>query len=271
MMTIGMFARASLLSVKALRAYHESGILVPAEIDPTSGYRRYHPGQLADAKLIRRLRDLDLPLAEVAQVVDARDPDVTAEILDHHRRRMDERLASVQRIVDDLVAADAEPAASTPVHRRRLDHGHALARRGAVAPEEFPAFLGAAYAALGEAQARFDLSPAGPPGALYAAELHEGPTDPVTAYLPVAPAPTLPAGSLEGLGLELIEIPAVTAAVAVHVGGYDTIGDTYADLGAWVALEAMSTGEPVREVYLVSYGDAEPGDFRTQICWPVRP
>ena len=31
---IGMFSRASSISIKALRAYHEAGILVPARVDP---------------------------------------------------------------------------------------------------------------------------------------------------------------------------------------------------------------------------------------------
>jgi len=42
LMTIGVFSRASSLSIKALRAYHEAGILEPQEVDPASGYRRYH-------------------------------------------------------------------------------------------------------------------------------------------------------------------------------------------------------------------------------------
>ena len=40
-MSIGDFARATHLGVKALRHYHEEGLLEPAEVDPFSGYRRY--------------------------------------------------------------------------------------------------------------------------------------------------------------------------------------------------------------------------------------
>lgn len=75
MLTIGPFSRASLLSIKALRAYHEAGILVPAKIDPQIGYRAYDVGQLADAGVIRRLRQLDLPLAQIRRILTARDPE----------------------------------------------------------------------------------------------------------------------------------------------------------------------------------------------------
>src|SRR5450755_508709 len=44
-MSIGDFARATHLSVKALRHYHEEALLEPAEVDPFSGYRRYDLAQ----------------------------------------------------------------------------------------------------------------------------------------------------------------------------------------------------------------------------------
>jgi hypothetical protein len=49
LLRIGDFSRASSLSVKALRAYHEAGLLVPADVDPRSGYRSYSVAQLTDA------------------------------------------------------------------------------------------------------------------------------------------------------------------------------------------------------------------------------
>jgi DNA-binding transcriptional MerR regulator len=88
LMTIGTFSRASLLSVKVLRAYHEAGILVPARVDPATGYRRYHAGQLGDAGVVRRLRSLDLPLDDVREVVRARDPELTRRVLAAHAAAM---------------------------------------------------------------------------------------------------------------------------------------------------------------------------------------
>ena len=69
LLSIGAFSRASFLSVKMLRAYHEAGILVPARVDPQTGYRSYHSTQLTDAAVIVRLRALDLPLPRVREVV----------------------------------------------------------------------------------------------------------------------------------------------------------------------------------------------------------
>jgi hypothetical protein len=55
---IGDFSRMTHLSVKALRFYHDQGLLEPARIDPQTGYRYYDPGQVPLAQVIRRFRDL---------------------------------------------------------------------------------------------------------------------------------------------------------------------------------------------------------------------
>ena len=110
---IGPFSRASWLSIKALRAYHEAGLLVPAEVDTHTGYRSYSTAQLADAAVIRRLRQLDVPLEAIRQVLDARDPAVTRKILTEHGAVLEDRLAETQRAVDDLYAALDAPGADS--------------------------------------------------------------------------------------------------------------------------------------------------------------
>lgn len=170
-MSIGNFSRASFLSVKALRAYHEGGLLVPARVDPATGYRIYHAAQLIDAAVIHRLRSLDLPLKQIREILDARDPAVTAKILDEHRRAKESELDAITRIVSQLQADADVPAAHTPVHERDEPHQHTLAFRGAARLDEFSAFLGHAYATLGEVLVSSLAVPTGAAGALYANEL----------------------------------------------------------------------------------------------------
>ena len=76
-MSIGEFSRATQLSIKTLRHYHEVGVLEPSRVDPQNGYRRYSQDQLPQAQVIRRLRALEMPVAEVKAVVssdDVREP-----------------------------------------------------------------------------------------------------------------------------------------------------------------------------------------------------
>jgi DNA-binding transcriptional MerR regulator len=266
LMTIGAFSRASLLSIKALRAYHEAGILVPARVDPATGYRSYHASQLIDAEVVRRLRGLDLPLAEVREVVIARDPEVTRRILDRHRARMESHLHDVVRIVGELQEGVEVPAAHTPVHVRDVPAVPTLARRGQVSEAEFPTFLDAAYEDLDKATAELGLTPAGPVGALYAPAITGDGAEDIEAFLPL----DRPIEPPEGIGLAAGEVPAAQVAVLVHVGPYDTLGQTYRLLGAWVAHHAVTADQRVREIYVVSYGDTpDPSDFRTEVHWPI--
>lgn len=68
-LTIGQFGRRCGLSHKALRLYDLSGLLPPAQVDPVNGYRLYAEEQLERARRISLLRQLDMPLATVAEVL----------------------------------------------------------------------------------------------------------------------------------------------------------------------------------------------------------
>ncbi len=93
---IGEVARASGLSVSALRFYDGAGVLVPAEVDPDTGYRRYTAGQVRAARLIAGLRRVGMPVAEIAEAV-REDPEAVRDRLDRHRRRLEDGLADAKR------------------------------------------------------------------------------------------------------------------------------------------------------------------------------
>ncbi len=95
------FARRSRLSAKALRIYDEVGLLRPAEIDPSSGYRRYAPDQLHAARLIGMLRGSSMSLAEIRSFLVAMDEDslVAADLLDAHLVQLEAHHASRKALV----------------------------------------------------------------------------------------------------------------------------------------------------------------------------
>jgi len=83
--SIGEFARRSRLSLKALRLYDERGVLVPARVDQASGYRYYDKAQLEAARLVVMLRQLQLPLAAVRELLACDPADAAARIAEHWR------------------------------------------------------------------------------------------------------------------------------------------------------------------------------------------
>ena len=70
---VGAFAQLSGLTAETLRHYHQVGLLVPAEVDDRTGYRRYRLRQLPRARALAALRDVGMPLGDAAAIIDATD------------------------------------------------------------------------------------------------------------------------------------------------------------------------------------------------------
>ena len=103
LVTIGDFARASGLTPKALRLYDEMGLLAPAEVDATNGYRRYAEEQLGRARLVARLRLAGMPLARIREVADLPAP-AAAAALTSYWRQVEADTATARALVALLVA-----------------------------------------------------------------------------------------------------------------------------------------------------------------------
>jgi DNA-binding transcriptional MerR regulator len=65
LLSIGEFSTLTGLSPKRLRSYASAGILVPAAVDASSGYRYYRPSQIHRANLIAELRRAGASVAEI--------------------------------------------------------------------------------------------------------------------------------------------------------------------------------------------------------------
>ncbi|MFF4431037.1 MerR family transcriptional regulator [Streptomyces sp. NPDC001513] len=99
MRSIGEMARDSGLSVSTLRFYDGAGVLVPAWVDPVSGYRWYGPGQLEEAGLLARLRRAGMPLADIRLVLagwSGADTDLVRKLLEAHLRRLEQGLSDAR-------------------------------------------------------------------------------------------------------------------------------------------------------------------------------
>ncbi|WP_181805317.1 DNA polymerase III subunit beta family protein [Streptomyces shenzhenensis] len=99
MRSIGGLARDSGLGVSALRFYDRAGVLVPAWVDPVSGYRWYEPGQLGEARLLARLRRAGMPLADIRLVLagwSGADTELVRKLLKAHLRRLEQGLSDAR-------------------------------------------------------------------------------------------------------------------------------------------------------------------------------
>ncbi len=253
LLTIGEFARMTYLSVKALRHYDDVGLLTPAAVDSSSGYRRYAVAQVPTAQAIRRFRDLDMPLDRIRAVLEAPDPDTRDRIIVAHLREMEAKLDQTQTAVASLRALLERAPGGEAVHRV-IPGGPCAAITDRVAWDDVEQWLSDALDELHVAVAIDDR--AGPDAASYAPAFFEDHVGDVTAFVPTA-NPADAAGRV---------VPTrtsdVTYAVMVHDGPFDTLDTTYAALGAHVTERGIGAPGPIRENYL--------DGGRTEVCWPIR-
>lgn len=117
-LVIGRFARLVGLSVGALRHYDELDLLRPAWVDPETGYRSYRRDQLETARIIVRLRDLEVPLETIRAFLGTDDPGERRRLLTDHRRRIEARTFRLQGVlhqVGQLAGPTTDPTATEAI------------------------------------------------------------------------------------------------------------------------------------------------------------
>ena len=267
LLTIGEFSRMTHLSVKALRHYHDMGVLEPAAIDPFTGYRSYDATQVVPAQVIRRLRDLGMPLDSIRSVLAAPDLETRNREIAAHLAQMERQLAQTQASVAGLRALLAGPAVQPAVEYRKIPAVTALAVAQVVSAADLATWGSDALGALSDTLAKAGVAAAGPFGALFPGDFFELERSEITAFVPVdSPAGF---GPMDGQ-VRLLEIPAVEAAIAVHEGPLEDIDRTYGALGTEVAERAIGVDGPIREYYLIGFPETEDeSKHRTEVAWPV--
>jgi DNA-binding transcriptional MerR regulator len=263
-LSIGDFARATQLSVKTLRNYHQSGLLEPVEIDPQSGYRRYAVEQIPTAQVIHRFRNLDMPLAEIQAVLAA--PDVAARnaLIAAHLRRLEDDLARTQDAVASLRDLLESPADAHDITHRAVPETPAAGISEVIEMREaadwYQGALGELYATA-SAQA-IELS--GPAGGIFSNELFADDRGRATIFLPTAAA-VRPVGRVTAM-----VVPGAELAITVHPGSHEGVDRAYGALATYVTQHALAVDGPTREYYLVDRHDtADASAWRTEIGWPI--
>lgn len=95
---IGDMAKLFHISVSSLRYYESLGLLQPEYVDPSSGYRYYSVHQFEVLNTIRYLRELDMPLPQIADFLKNRDIDRIEEKLRQQKAEVERKRLELQRI-----------------------------------------------------------------------------------------------------------------------------------------------------------------------------
>lgn len=143
--TVRQLARLAGVSVRTLHHYDAIGLLKPGRRS-ASGYRLYGPAELLRLQQILFFRELDVPLPEIARVLDEPGFDPAAALRDH-RKRLEAKLGRLHRLLRTLdetlkryeggpMLTDAELYQGFPPERVEGIRKEARARYGEARVEE---------------------------------------------------------------------------------------------------------------------------------------
>ena len=265
-LTIGDFARATHLSVKALRYYHSVGVLTPADVDPMTGYRRYRTDQIAIAQIIRRFRNLDMPIEDIQAILTAPDVAIRSRVVATHLSRLEallERTHQAAASLRDLLEVQASPQLADLAHVS-VPAVTAAAITQTIYIRDADAWY---QGALGELHGSLDsqgVSASGPAGGVYSDDLFATENGEATVFLPCTVA-------FRSTGrIAPMVVPAVELAITTHAGPHAGIDRAYGALATYVAGRALGVEGPIREYYLVDrHTTTDSSRWRTQIGWPI--
>jgi DNA-binding transcriptional MerR regulator/effector-binding domain-containing protein len=267
LLSIGTFSRMTFLTVKALRHYHDAGLLAPASVDPHSGYRYYRPDQVATARLIRRLRDLDLPVEEVREVLAAPDEATRNRVIVDHLERMSRQLQETQATVESLRRMLSGGDDDLEVLERDEPALVTLAIRATVAGDEALTWWLDAFTELHRALRVAGVQRSGPDGADFPTEFFTDGVGELVAFVPVASQED--AARAAGGRVLVEQVPAGRFAVASYDGPMVDLDAAYSAVGRVVTERALASEGPVRERYFPLGSEDDLLQHRTEVCWPV--
>ncbi|MEV5549606.1 MerR family transcriptional regulator [Streptomyces sp. NPDC052309] len=278
LLTIGAFAARARLSAKALRLYDRLGLLVPASVDEATGYRYYRCDQIERARLVALLRQLDMPLATVAEVVAAEGPEAVG-VLTAYWAGVEERVAGQRTLAEylrgRLSGRSSEMYGKFVVETVDVPEQVVITETRHTLVEELPAWIGASLGRLEEA-ARVCGGVTAAPFVVYHAEVSMESDGPAEACVPVADEAAARAWAEEHGRAWAVRVrvePArrlartrITKAQVAH----PQIMAAFEAVEEWIAAEGLTSDGPCREVYFADWEAAGAEDPVCDVAFPVR-
>ena len=262
---IGRFSKMTRLSVKALRRYDEIGLLKPAQVDETTGYRYYHLGQANRAEAVRILRSVDMPLDDIKAILEADNTEATHAHLMAHRERLAGRLAAQERMLAYLEALITREEGVLPyeVTIEQVAPQLIAAVKKHTRLRQVSDDIGAGFGSLLQALGRAGTAPAGPPLLVFHTVIDEETDGDIEICVPVSQTV---ADDGEVYRRELEGGPMATT---MHRGPYEEISPAYHTIAGWISEHGHEIAGPPREIYLNDPQTVRPEDLLTRVEFPI--
>jgi DNA-binding transcriptional MerR regulator len=254
--------------MKALRLYDRLGLLTPTHVDQGSGYRWYRESQLPTSRLVALLRRLDMPLAQVSEVMSAAGPR-RAELVASYWEAVERRIASQRELAAHLrirLLGEERSFGMFEIDQRDVPEQTVLTDHRHLLVDELPNWIGATMDRLVQSAQEYGGA-AGPPFVLYHGEVNQDSDGPVEVCVPVG---VTPQGSTHSaIRLEPAHREAYVRLVKAQVE-YPQILSAYDAVAQWIGSNGRTVSGSPREVYFADWNAAGPGDEVCDVAFPMR-
>jgi DNA-binding transcriptional MerR regulator len=268
MFSIGEFSKITGLSIKALRLYHEQGILVPSAISQSSNYRYYDQVNVERARAIALLRRMMFSLDDIKEILKQSEDDAdTIAFLAANRTRIEHKIRDMKNVSESLskLIEDEERA------RGLLSDSSYQIEEKTLFPIQIAGIRtkgpyndsGKAFAALGKSLGRFICGKA--MNLFYDSEYKEQDAAFESCF------PVRVVRSPDSVDCRKLE--GGKAVILIHRGPYTTLGRSYARLFSHIRDRGYESLSPSREVYVKGPGmifKGNPHRYLTEIQLLVR-
>ncbi|NUP20997.1 MAG: MerR family transcriptional regulator [Streptomyces sp.] len=279
LLTIGAFAARARLSAKALRLYDRLGLLLPAHVDEVSGYRYYRADQVEPARLVALLRQLDMPLARIAEVVEAPDGATAADRLAAYWADVEARMAGQRTLAEylrgRLSGRSSEMYGKFEVETVEVPEQVLITETRHVLAGELPAWIGASLGRLEEA-AKDCGGITAAPFVVYHSDVSMESDGPAESCVPVADEAAARAWAEQRgrswetkVRVEPAHRLAYTRITKAQVAHPQIIA-AFEAVERWIRTEGLWQAGPCREVYFADWDAAGAEDPVCDVAFPVR-
>ena len=264
LLSIGAFADMTRLSLKALRLYNQLSILLPVHTDPQTGYRYYSPEQVQRARMIRNMRAMEMPLAEIRRVLSVIDVSqaqaelIIRQYLDQRIRQLEQTQMLARQFIQQL-ELEANPM-NLEVTVRDIPTQQIISITRHHKVNGLSEQIQKDCAALFTLAQEMNVSPVGAPFGIYHSAISEQEDGPIETCVPLN-------GKLDGKdNIESKQLEGGKAACVIITGemchypellaGYDAAAD-------WIQKNGFEMAGPPREVWYTGPGL----DAKWEIIW----
>ncbi|WP_053747516.1 MerR family transcriptional regulator [Streptomyces sp. MMG1533] len=278
LLTIGAFAARARLSAKALRLYDRLGLLAPARVDEVSGYRYYRAGQVERARLVAMLRQLDMPLARIAEVVET-DGTESADRLTAYWADVEARVAGQRTLVEylrgRLSGRSSEMYGKFEVETVDVPAQVVITETRHTLADELPTWIGASLGRLEEASRECGGVTAAP-FVVYHSEVSMESDGPAESCVPVADEAAARAwAEKQGRGRQFtVRVEPARRLAYTRISkaqvAHPQILAAFEAVEAWMKREGLEYDGPCREVYFADWDAAGAEDPVCDVAFPVR-